>query len=105
MGDEITVYKVSGQHTGTFVVKVDDGGAGYEFDTSTLLTDGKLRVTAITDALSAPIASNSLVDVYTTDGICLFLRRPYSEVRSTLRPGTYVLVFGNTSRKIIVKKA
>ena len=62
-----------------------------------------LRVTAITDALSAPIASNSQVDVYTTDGICLFLRRPYSEVRSTLRPGTYVLVFGNTSRKIIVK--
>ena len=103
VGDEITVYKVSGQHTGTFVVKVDDGGAGYEFDTSTLLTDGKLRITAITDALSAPIASNSLVDVYTTDGICLFLRRPYSEVRSTLRPGTYVLVFGNTSRKIIVK--
>ena len=25
-------------------MKVDDGGAGYEFDTSTLLTDGKLRV-------------------------------------------------------------
>ena len=44
VGDEITVYKVSGTHSGNFIVKVDDGGAGYEFDTSTLLTDGKLRV-------------------------------------------------------------
>ena len=48
VGDEITVYNVSGTHTGTFIVKVDDGGVGYEFDSSTLLTDGKLRVTTIT---------------------------------------------------------
>ena len=53
VGDEITVYNVSGTHTGSFFVKVDDGGAGYEFDSSTLLTDGKLRVAAIVDGIES----------------------------------------------------
>ena len=102
-GDEITVYKVSGQHTGTVVVKVDDGGAGYEFDCSTLLTDGKLRVRGTANGLNAVMDGNSLVDVYTTDGVCLLVRKPYAEVRSLLQPGVYVLVSGNTSRKVRIE--
>ena len=55
VGDEITVFKVSGTHTGTFFLKVDADGTGYEFDTSTLLSNGTLRVTAVVDAINSPI--------------------------------------------------
>ncbi len=103
IGDEITVFKASGTHTGNFIVKVDDGGAGYEFDGSTLLDDGKLRVAAITNAVDAVIAADDLVDVYTTSGICLFLRQPYAAVRTSLSPGIYVILRGNVSRKIRIE--
>jgi hypothetical protein len=82
---------------------VDDGGAGYEFDCSTLLTDGKLRVRGTANGMNAVMDGNSLVDVYTTDGVCLLVRKPYAEVRSLLQPGVYVLVSGNTSRKVRVE--
>ena len=103
VGDEITVFKVSGSHTGQFIVKVDDGGVGYEFDSSTLLADGKLRVSAITDAVGTVIAPDELVDVYTTGGVCLSVRKPYAAARASLRPGTYIVVRGKTSSKIRVK--
>lgn len=103
VGSEITVYKVSGSHTGNFIVKVDDGGVGYEFDSSTLLTDGKLRVTAIVNSIGSVIADNDLVDVYTLSGTCLFTRKPYAAARASLRRGTYIVVRGNISRKVVVK--
>ena len=103
IGDEITVFNVSGSHTGQFLVKVDDGGVGYEFDSSTLLTDGKLRVSAITDVVGTVIADDDLVDIYTTSGVCLYVRKPYAAARAALRPGTYIVVRGSTSSKIRVK--
>jgi hypothetical protein len=99
VGDEITVYKVSGQHTGTFVVKVEDGGVGYQFDSSTLLTDGKLRVTAIASVINVVISPETLVDVYTLGGICLYVQMPYAVVRGLLRPGSYVV----KGKKIAIK--
>ena len=65
VGDEITVFKVSGSHTGSFFLKVDDEGAGYEFDTSTLLTDGKLRVTSVTklNALTSDSSRSAIFDL------------------------------------------
>lgn len=103
VGEEITVYKVSGTHTGNFVVKVDDGGAGYVFDDSTLLTDGKLRVTTITGIEAPAIGADCLVDVYTTGGICLYTRKPYADVRALLVPGTYIVVDANGSRKMRIE--
>ena len=103
IGSEITVYKVSGSHTGNFIVKVDDGGVGYEFDSSTLLTDGTLRVTAITSIDGTVIADDDLVDVYTPSGICLYVGKPYVAARALLRPGTYIIVQGNTSRKVRIR--
>jgi hypothetical protein len=100
VGDEITVYNVSGTHSGNFIVKVDDGGAGYELDASTLLTDGKLRVAAIASGINAVIAPEAQVDVYTVGGIRLYAKMPYAAVRDLLRPGTYVVKGGNTSQKI-----
>ena len=103
IGDEITVYKVDGSHTGNFIVKVDDGGVGYEFDSSTLLSDGKLRVTAISDGIDAVIADDDLVDVYTTGGICLHSHKPFATARKALRPGTYIVVRGHETRKIRIE--
>ena len=81
-------------------MKVDDGGVGYQFDSSTLLTDGKLRVTAITSVINVVISPETLVDVYTLGGICLYVQMPYTVVRSLLRPGTYVVKGSNTSQII-----
>ena len=103
IGSEITVFNVSGSHTGNFIVKVDDGGVGYELDSSTLLTDGKLRVTAIINAIDAIIADDDLVDIYTISGICLHAHKPYAAARASLRPGTYIVVSGNKSRKIRIE--
>ena len=102
IGDEITVYNVSGSHSGSFVVKVDDGGKGYEFDASTLLTDGKLRVSAITD-IHQPIASDALVYIYTTDGILLHRNITLAEARKILRPATYIIVQGKNTQKIRIE--
>ncbi len=103
VGSEIAVYKVNGSHTGSFIVKVDDGGVGYEFDSSTLLTDGKLRVSSIANHIDAVIADNDLVDVYTVGGTCLFTRKPYAEARASLHRGTYVVIHGNLSHKIVIR--
>lgn len=103
VGDEITVFKASGSHTGSFVVKVDDGGVGYQFDSSTLLADGKLRVEAVTSNIHTAIAADELVDIYTAAGTCLYTRKPYAQVRASLTPGVYVLVSGNRSYKIRIE--
>ena len=103
IGNEITVFQVSGTHTGSYIVKVDDGGKGYEFDSSTLLADGKLRVTGMANAIDTIIADDDLVDIYTTSGICLFSRKPYTAARASLTPGTYIVVHGKVSRKITKK--
>jgi hypothetical protein len=61
VGDEITVFKVSGNHTGNFFVKtIAEDGNDYQFDDSTLLTDGKLRVTSITEGISSVIFDNNV---------------------------------------------
>ena len=52
IGDEITVFSVTGSHTGTFFVKCDSEGDFYEFDTTDFLTTGKLVVKGINTGVS-----------------------------------------------------
>ena len=104
VGDEITIYNVSGTHTGTFFVKVDDGGMGYVFDSSTLLTDGKLRVTSITKIQATAISADDVVDIYNSNGICLCKQKQYAEALATLHPGTYVVVRGRETFKITINQ-
>ena len=104
VGDEITVYNVSGTHTGTFFVQVDDGGMGYVFDSSTLLTDGKLRVTSITKIQATAISADDVVDIYNSNGICLCKQKQYAEALATLHPGTYVVVRGRETFKITINQ-
>ena len=47
-GDELTVFKVEGTHKGDVVVKAEaEDGTIYEFDTTSLLTDGIIRVKSV----------------------------------------------------------
>ena len=101
VGDEITVLNVAGTHTGDFIVRVESEGKDYEFDDSTLLADGKLRVKAVTDGIGLVLADDTVVDVYTADGILLYKQKSYGEAQHLLPRGTYVVVQGGSSRKII----
>ena len=103
VGDEIKVYSVSGKHTGSYIIKVDDGGVGYVFDDTTLLVDGKLRVADITNGMDTIISPEALVDIYTMSGIRVVFQQPYAKVRELLTSGTYIMVKDHTSQKIIIK--
>ena len=51
-GDELTVFKVTGKHTGEIIVKAEaEDGTAYEFDTANLLTDGTIRVKSVATAI------------------------------------------------------
>ena len=91
-GEELTVYKVNGSHTGTFFVKVDDGGQGYKIDSSTLLTNGKVRVAEVTTAIRPATTGNARVDIYSEAGICIAKGKTVTEARAMLRPGSYIFV-------------
>ena len=68
-GQELTVFSVGGTHTGDIVLKVEsEGDVHYEFDTSTLLADGKLRVTAVTTAIRPQSVTRHSSSVYNLKG-------------------------------------
>ena len=47
-GDELTIFNVQGTHKGDVIVKTETpGGTAYEFDTTSLLTDGIIRVKSV----------------------------------------------------------
>ena len=89
-GDELTVFSVSGTHAGDVIVKVESD-VRYEFDTSALLTDGKLRVTGIASAVVAVPAPDALVDVYSPAGLLLRSAVPFGQALSGLPRGTYIV--------------
>jgi autotransporter-associated beta strand protein len=89
-GDVITVF-TSGTQTGTYILKVESEGMDYEFDDSTLLSDGKLRVKSVTTAIASAIGNSPFVDVYTTDGRKVLTRVPRSQALSLLPSGIYVI--------------
>src|SRR5574344_1333541 len=86
VGDQITLFTVSGTHKGTFVI---DGG-GYAWDSSTLLTDGKLKVAKLPDGIKE-ISADKDVDVYTTDGFLLRKCIKYKDALEGLKKGIYIV--------------
>ena len=99
VGDEITVF-TSGTQTGELVVKVESEGENtYEMDSSTLLTDGKLRVASVLSAIAPVLTDESPVDVYSADGIKLRSAVRYGEALRGLPQGIYMV----GGRKIVVR--
>ncbi len=104
VGDELTVFTVGGNHTGNFVVKVEaEDGTDYEFDTSALLTDGKLSVAAVQSGIDALTAADAVVDVYTVDGVKVLTQVRYNAAIGQLPRGTYVVTERGRSLKVVVR--
>ena len=93
VGDELTVFSTGfSSATGNFLVKCEaEDGATYEFDSSTLLTDGKLRVSSVASGIAAIPAADDLVDVYATDGTKLRTAVPFRQALDGLHPGIYIV--------------
>jgi len=92
VGDEITVYNVTGNHRGTFFVKCEaEDGTAYELDASTLLADGKLRVAAINTGIGTTFADDTPVNVYSADGVLLRKDVPFKRALDSLPQGTYIV--------------
>ena len=94
VGDEIEVFPQGfTSATGDVIVKcqVEEGQDSYEFDTSTLNTDGKLRVSAVTTGIASIMLQNRSQDIYTTDGRLLRRADEDREVQYSLPAGVYII--------------
>ena len=91
--DELTIFKPGfTSATGQFHVKCEaEDGSIYEFDSSTLLTDGKIRVSGVALGIAGMLAPDTLVDVYTTDGIKLRSAVPFHQALDGLHRGIYIV--------------
>ena len=76
-----------------------DNGQNYEFDATTLNSDGTLRVTAVADGICTVPADDAIVDVYTINGLRILSAVPYGQALRSLPAGVYVV--GN--RKVVVR--
>lgn len=99
--DELTVFSNGfTSATGSFFVKCEaEDGSIYEFDSSTLLTDGKLRVTSVVMGIGATASPDARVDVYATDGAKLRTDVPFRHALDGLHSGIYIV-----GGKKIIKK-
>ena len=92
VGDELTVFNVTGTHKGDVIVKVEAAdGTDYQFDTSLLLSDGKLVVSSATNGIEGISSENAIVDVYTTDGILLRKNTMRTDALDGLPAGIYIV--------------
>lgn len=68
-GDVLTVFNVSGRHTGQVIVKTSaDDGTVYDIDTSLLLTEGKLVVKGMMTGIASPTADDTPASVFSAGG-------------------------------------
>lgn len=88
--DVITVVSAASQ-SGEFILKVESENAKYEFDTSSLLIDGKVRVVSVVSGIDTINNADNTVDVYTLDGRKLRSSVASSQATDNLPSGVYVL--------------
>ena len=99
VGDELTVFNVTGRHTGDVIVKaVADDGSVYGFDTSLLLSEGKI---VVADVVGIRLIENDQMAkdngtgaVYDANG-----RRRTTATSSDLQKGVYIV----NGKKVLVK--
>ena len=93
VGEELTIFS-SGftSATGTFIVKCEaEDGSTYEFDSSTLLEDGKLRVASAVTGIATVPDADALVDVYTLDGVKVREEVEFRHALDGLQRGVYIV--------------
>lgn len=89
-GDELTVFNVTGPHKGDVIVKVE-ADTDYQFDTSLLLSEGKMVVTAVSTGIEDISGEETIVDVYTTDGALLRKNAVRTHALDGLPAGIFVI--------------
>ena len=68
-GDELTVFVVSGKHTGNVILKTEAlDGTVYKFDNSSLLTDGIIRVKSVATGIRAVKSEEITTAIYDLQG-------------------------------------
>ncbi len=94
VGDELTLFNVTGTHSGTYIIDVmaENAGVNYTFDDSRLLSEGKLVVSSVATGIPSALSADTPVDVYTLDGVLLYRQTPYNEACKMLPKGTFVIV-------------
>lgn len=90
-GEEITVFTGDGTQTGSYILKVESEGKDIVWDDSQLLSDGILKVVSVSDGISGVTVDDTIVDVYTTDGIKLRGDVKRSEALDGLQRGIYII--------------
>ncbi len=102
VGEEIEVFPAGfSSATGDVVVKVESAGAAYTFDTSTLNSDGRVRVASVSSGLHGVIADETLVDVYTTDGVLMRKQVVRRLALDGLPGGIYILQTATARQKVV----
>ena len=105
VNDEIEIFTPDfSKATGEVVVKCQtEDGTDYVFDTSTLNTDGKVRVIAAT-SIAATFADDAVVNVYTLDGICLRTAVRHDDALNHLPAGSYIIGFRTVDGRLVGRK-
>ncbi|NPD92005.1 cellulosome protein [Xylanibacter muris] len=89
-GETVTVFTGSGANNGTYVLKTECGTHTVEWDDSRLLSDGVLTVKALT-GIKGIVADDTLVDVYSVDGIKIRGNVRNDEALDGLGSGVYII--------------
>lgn len=105
-GDELLLF-TSGfaSATGTPLIKAEAAdGSVYEFDLSTLNTDGKIRVTTAITGIESLLNGNRQLSVYSLDGVMLRGNVAASDALASLPSGIYVVTYRTANGKAFSSK-
>ncbi len=91
-GEEISIFTVTGDHTGDYIIKTESSDCDIVWDDSRLLTEGVLVVQSVTTGISSvPKDKNALVDVYSVGGTKLREQVRFSAALDGLPHGIYLV--------------
>ncbi len=91
-GDALTIFTGTGGADGTYVLKTVSPGQTITWDDSELLTTGVLKVLSVTSGINGVIISeDTIVDVYSTDGLLIRSDVRFADALKGLASGVYVV--------------
>ena len=90
-GEPITIFKVSGVHSGNYVIKTVGGRQTVTWNDSELLTRGVLVASKVTDGIRNISGDDATVDVYSADGVLLRVDTPMKSALDGLDRGVYII--------------
>lgn len=91
VGDQIQLFYGDILQSGTYLLKTEAGGLNIAWDESKFLSDGILTVESVTGIAHTPVADDTLVDVYTVDGVRLLDNVTYHKAMTILKRGVYIV--------------